>query len=98
MLVATTEGVLDFRREGPDQQWQLQDELLLEGKHVSALVYDEPTGLLFAGLHFEGGLLVSEDHGKSWEARNNGLNPAMPMCCWFSISAIRRFSISAPSR
>ena len=73
MLVSTTEGVLDFRRDGPHAQWRLQDGLLLEGRHISALVYDEPTGLLFAGNHFEGGLLVSEDQGKTWEARNNGL-------------------------
>ena len=73
MLVATAEGVLDFRRESPDSAWQLQDAMLLEGKHVSALVYDEITGLLFAGLHFEGGLMVSEDLGASWEARNEGL-------------------------
>jgi len=73
MLVATTEGVLDFRREGPDAQWQLQDGLLLEGRHISALVHDEPTGLLFAGNHFEGGLLVSADQGKTWEPRNEGV-------------------------
>lgn len=73
MLVATAEGVLDFRRERPSALWNLQDAMLLEGRHVSALVYDEPTGLLFAGLHFEGGLLVSADLGKTWEPRNEGL-------------------------
>lgn len=73
MLVATAEGVLDFRRGSAGENWKLQDEVLLPGQHVSALVYDEPTGLLFAGLHFEGGLLVSADQGQSWEARNEGL-------------------------
>jgi len=73
MLVATIEGVLDFRRDGPDDEWQRQDALLLQGRHVSALVYDEPTALLFAALHFEGGLLVSEDQGATWETRNSGL-------------------------
>lgn len=73
MLIATTEGVLDFRRDGPDSQWQLEESLLLEGRHVSCLVYDEPTDLLFAALHFEGGLMVSADRGKTWEPRNNGL-------------------------
>ncbi len=73
MLVATAEGVVDFRRNGPDEEWQRQDTILLPGQHVSALVYDEPTGLLFAAMHFEGGLLVSADQGESWEARNEGL-------------------------
>ncbi len=73
MLVATAEGVLDFRREGPGSPWRKRDAVLLEGRHVSALVYDEITGLLLAGLHFEGGLMVSEDLGASWEARNEGL-------------------------
>jgi photosystem II stability/assembly factor-like uncharacterized protein len=73
MLVATTEGVLDFRRDGPDAAWQRQDGLLLEGHHISALVYDEPTGLLFAGNHFAGGLLASEDQGATWRRRDDGV-------------------------
>lgn len=73
MLIATAEGVLDMRRDGPEAAWQRQPGLLLEGRHVSALVHDERTGLLFAALHFEGGLLVSADGGESWEARNTGL-------------------------
>lgn len=73
MLVATAEGIVDFRRADAEGEWQRQAELLLPGKHVSALVYDEITGLLFAGLHFEGGLLVSSDQGVNWEARNNGI-------------------------
>lgn len=72
MLVATTEGLLDFRRDGPDAPWRRQDGLILEGHHISALVYDEPTGLLFAGNHFTGGLLVSEDHGETWARRDPG--------------------------
>lgn len=73
MLVATIDGVLDFRRSGPDAPWQLQPAMVLEGKHISALVYDEPTGLLFALPHFHGGVLVSADQGLTWEARNSGL-------------------------
>ncbi|MCW3838318.1 WD40/YVTN/BNR-like repeat-containing protein [Sphingomonas canadensis] len=73
MLVATTEGVLDFRRDGPAGAWLRQDGLLLEGQHVSCLVYDEPTGLLFAGMHFAGGLLKSADGGKSWQRADNGV-------------------------
>lgn len=80
MLIATTEGVLDFRRSAPDAPWEQQDGLLLEGHHVSCLVYDEVTDLLFAGMHFQGGLLVSEDHGKTWEPRNEGLQSGHAYC------------------
>lgn len=73
MLVAAVDGVLDFRRDGPSADWQLQDEVLLKDQHVSALVYDERNGLIFAGLHFKGGVIVSADGGKTWEERNNGL-------------------------
>lgn len=73
MLVATIDGVLDYRRSGPDAAWQLQDEMVLAGQHISALVYDEKLGLLFALPHFTGDVLVSADQGKSWESRNEGL-------------------------
>ncbi len=73
MLVATTEGVLDYRRDAADGEWQLQEKMLLEGQHISALVYDEKLDLLFALPHFHGGVLVSADHGESWETRNHGL-------------------------
>jgi photosystem II stability/assembly factor-like uncharacterized protein len=73
MLIATAEGLLDYRRVDATAPWTLQPDRLLDGRHVSALVHDEPTGLLFAGLHYEGGLLVSADGGATWEARNEGL-------------------------
>ncbi|HWW63801.1 MAG TPA: glycosyl hydrolase [Sphingomonadaceae bacterium] len=73
LLVATAEGVVDLRRDGPGADWRREPGLVLQGHHVSALVYDEPTGLLFAGLHFAGGLLVSEDQGATWQPRNEGL-------------------------
>lgn len=73
MLVATTEGVLDFRRAGPSAEWQLEEGLLLPGNHVSCLVYDERNDLLFAGMHFQGGLLMSRDRGKTWERRDSGV-------------------------
>ncbi|MEO0031944.1 MAG: hypothetical protein RIS94_1702, partial [Pseudomonadota bacterium] len=37
MLVATANGVLDFRRTGPDAEWTLLRDDILAGKHVSSL-------------------------------------------------------------
>src|SRR3569833_896266 len=73
MLVATIDGVLDFRLDGPTAEWQRQDWLLLPVNHVSCLVYDERNDLLFAGMHFQGGLLMSRDQGKTWERRDAGV-------------------------
>lgn len=73
MLVATAEGLLDYRRDDAGAPWTLNPSRLLDGHHVSALVHDESTGLLFAGLHYRGGVLISADGGTSWEARNEGL-------------------------
>lgn len=73
MLVATTDGVLDYRRADASAPWQLQPAMLLAGQHLSALTWDEKTGLLFALPHFHGGVLVSKDQGQTWEARNDGL-------------------------
>jgi len=73
MLVATTEGVAEFTRPGPRAPWSCTRKDILAGHHVSALVHESRSGLLFAGLHFQGGVMVSADRGKTWEARNKGL-------------------------
>lgn len=80
MLVATTEGVLDFRRDNAAAEWVLQPDMVLPGRHISALVYDDPTGLLFACHHFQGGVIVSADQGQTWEERNDGLQSGHAYC------------------
>jgi photosystem II stability/assembly factor-like uncharacterized protein len=73
MLVATTASIYEFSRPDVRAAWSCQRKDLLAGHHVSALTHEPRSGLLFAGLHFQGGLLVSADGGSSWEARNEGL-------------------------
>ena len=74
LFVATADAVFEFRRERASAPWRLHRDDILAGRHVSALLYESRSGLLFAGLHFEGGLLVSADGGQTWTPRNEGLN------------------------
>jgi photosystem II stability/assembly factor-like uncharacterized protein len=73
LLVATVDAVFEFRRESAAAIWQQTRDDILAGHHVSALLYEPHSGLLFAGLHYQGGLMVSADHGHSWQQRNHGL-------------------------
>ena len=72
LLVATTEAVCEFRRADAKSDWTLVRDDIREGHHVSALLYEPRSKLLFAGQHFEGGLFASADGGQTWSPRNNG--------------------------
>lgn len=72
MLVATAESVYEFKRDNAGAPWRKTRDDILKGHHVSALVLEPRSGLLFAALHFKGGLLVSADGGETWEPRNKG--------------------------
>lgn len=74
LLVATSEALVHFARESASEPWKRTRDDLLAGHHVSALLFEPRSGLLFAGLHFTGGLMVSADRGLSWEPRNNGFD------------------------
>ena len=73
LLVATAEGICAFERAELGAPWRPRRRDILPGRHPSALLYEPRSGLLFAGLHYQGGVLASEDGGESWTARNNGL-------------------------
>lgn len=73
LLVATAEAVYEFSRADAHAAWRLTRNDILPGHHVSALLHEPRSGLLFAGLHFQGGLMVSADRGRTWESRNEGL-------------------------
>ncbi|MBL8552127.1 MAG: hypothetical protein JNJ73_19220 [Hyphomonadaceae bacterium] len=73
LLVATTESLWEFARPSADAPWAVIRDDILPDHHVSALLFEPRSGLIFAALHFEGGVLASADGGKTWAPRNNGL-------------------------
>lgn len=71
LWVATADGLYLLERKGSGASWGI-DRRALEGKHVNALLVEENGELIIAGTH-NGGIYVSEDGGRTWEARNAGL-------------------------
>jgi photosystem II stability/assembly factor-like uncharacterized protein len=75
LMVATLRGVVRFDRGGVDQPWR-ETARSLETHHISCLLYEPRSRLLFAGCHGygpDGGLYVSADEGRTWAPRMNGL-------------------------
>jgi photosystem II stability/assembly factor-like uncharacterized protein len=74
VLVATTAGVaiLDFNRA--TRRWTAKG-VTLEGRHISALLFEPSRGGLFAGTHSEG-IFFSADRGVTWIAAADGLTLA----------------------
>ncbi len=44
----------------------------LRGQHISAIIFEQTTGTMFAGAFF-GSIHASADGGKTWERRDNGM-------------------------
>jgi photosystem II stability/assembly factor-like uncharacterized protein len=72
MLAGTVKGVYALKRDSAGGRWQIAGRSL-EGKHVSSLLHELDSGLVFAGCHANGGLFVSADEGRKWEERTTGL-------------------------
>jgi len=80
LWVATADGLYLLTRSARGA-WEISRKVL-EGRHVSAV--DVHGDVLVAGMH-NGGVAVSEDGGKTWEFRNEGLsflNVYAVHLCW----------------
>ncbi len=65
LFFGSVDGVLLLRRK--DGEWR-EEHRALQGLHVSSLLEEPRSGLLFAGTH-NGGIYASADHGQTWERR-----------------------------
>jgi photosystem II stability/assembly factor-like uncharacterized protein len=70
LLVGTKNGVALLERQG-DSGWRVADQGL-PGQHISAIVVEPESGLIFAGAFF-GSVYASADGGHTWEARDRGI-------------------------
>jgi photosystem II stability/assembly factor-like uncharacterized protein len=71
VLVGTREGVVIIERDASGSEWRVAHRAITD-KHISAIMKEPESGLIFAGA-FQGGIMVSADEGKTWEARNDGM-------------------------
>ena len=72
LMVATIRGLHVFERRAQHQPWSLLRHSLAD-LHVSSLLWEPVSGLLFAGAHGGGGLWVSADRGATWSPRMAGI-------------------------
>jgi photosystem II stability/assembly factor-like uncharacterized protein len=73
VAVATIEGIIFLARPDAGSEWTIVNRALTD-LHISALLFEPRSGLLFAGAHGTGGLWVSDDRGATWQPRVNGLD------------------------
>ncbi len=71
ILIGTREGAITIERDTAKTEWRVAHRAMID-KHLSAIVKEPESGLTFAGA-FHGGVHVSADDGKSWQARDNGM-------------------------
>jgi photosystem II stability/assembly factor-like uncharacterized protein len=69
VLVGTLNGVVTLERDGAG--WHVARRTL-EEQHVSAIISEAESGLVFAGA-FGGGIHASADGGRTWERRDLGM-------------------------
>src|SRR5581483_8880558 len=71
LLVGTADGIVCLERASAAAPWQATGRLL-EGRHISTLLFEPRRGGLFAGVH-NGGLYRSLDGGATWTRQMDGI-------------------------
>ena len=70
LWVGTKDGLVLFER-ADDGRWR-EAHRALRGEHISSIIFERTSGLMFAGAFF-GSVHASLDGGKTWERRDNGI-------------------------
>ena len=78
LLTATTDGIVRLEHDAASGRWQVVS-CALSGLHISSLLRESRSGVLFAGVHGEG-LYRSLDDGHTWGAAMTGLRQTHVFC------------------
>jgi photosystem II stability/assembly factor-like uncharacterized protein len=78
LLAATADGVVRLEQGAASRRWQVVS-CALRGLHISSLLREPRSGVLFAGVHGEG-LYRSFDDGSTWSAAMVGLRHPHVFC------------------
>jgi photosystem II stability/assembly factor-like uncharacterized protein len=78
LLVATADGVVRLEETAASRPWQIVS-CALAGLHISSLLREPRSGVLFAGVHGEG-LYRSFDDGRTWGSAMTGLRHGHIFC------------------
>ncbi|HEV8342748.1 MAG TPA: hypothetical protein VGR30_10295 [Candidatus Binatia bacterium] len=70
LLIGTVDGIFSFVRRA--DSWN-QQETLLPGKHISAILFEPSSQTLFAGTYGDG-VYASKDLGRNWEKSDRGIS------------------------
>jgi photosystem II stability/assembly factor-like uncharacterized protein len=73
LLVGTVRGVYGFARDSVGSPWKATHTAISE-KQISSILYEPRSGLVFAGVHGNGGLWCSHDAGVTSVPRMNGID------------------------
>jgi photosystem II stability/assembly factor-like uncharacterized protein len=75
LLVATLNGVRVFDRWNESVPWKCRRQGLTDF-HISSILYEPYSGLVFAGAHGKRGLWMSDDAGETWHPCGRALKNA----------------------
>jgi photosystem II stability/assembly factor-like uncharacterized protein len=70
LFIATADGVFTVDRK-TGKEWSVSGSSL-KGCHISSLIMEPGSGLMFAGVH-KGPVYASADSGETWQLRDKGL-------------------------
>jgi photosystem II stability/assembly factor-like uncharacterized protein len=71
LWIATKDGLVLLERSD-EGKWR-EGGRALRGLHISSIIFEPQSGLIFAGVFF-GSVYASADGGNSWERRDNGVS------------------------
>ena len=78
ILVGTKEGIACLKRDQGGSNWRIDGRWLTD-KHIHALITEPLSGTIFAGV-YQDTVYASEDGGRSWERRGEGLTVPNMYC------------------